>query len=227
MHPYGPLISDVWTDIHRIRHKKRRDEHPCQLPIPLLERLILMTTDEGDIILDPFVGTGTTAIAAKRLGRKYIAIDFGCGNGIFAIGSALLGAKETIGIDIDEEMIKLAERNAKKMNVRARFLKMDVQQFSEKCDVVIMNPPFGAQFANRGADKKFLEKAMETAGIVYSLHLKEGIEFIRKIVEKNNFSFSVIREYKFPIKASMPFHRRKIAYFDVALINARIKFAIQ
>ena len=75
MHPYGPLISDVWTDIHRIRHKKRRDEHPCQLPIPLLERLILMTTDEGDIVLDPFVGTGTTAIAAKRLGREYIAID--------------------------------------------------------------------------------------------------------------------------------------------------------
>lgn len=75
MHPLGPLISDVWTDIHRIRHKKRRDEHPCQLPIPLLERLILMTTDEGDVVLDPFVGTGTTAIAAKRLGRKYIAID--------------------------------------------------------------------------------------------------------------------------------------------------------
>lgn len=75
MHPYGPLISDVWKDIHRIKHKKRRDEHPCQLPIPLLERLILMTTDEGDIVLDPFVGTGTTAIAAKRLGRKYIAID--------------------------------------------------------------------------------------------------------------------------------------------------------
>jgi site-specific DNA-methyltransferase (adenine-specific) len=75
MHPYGPLISDVWKDIHRIKHKNRRDEHPCQLPIPLLERLILMTTDEGDIVLDPFVGTGTTAIAAKRLGRKYIAID--------------------------------------------------------------------------------------------------------------------------------------------------------
>jgi len=75
MHPYGPLISDVWTGIHRIRHKKRRDEHPCQLPIPLLERLILMSTDEGDIVLDPFVGTGTTVIAAKRLGRRYIAID--------------------------------------------------------------------------------------------------------------------------------------------------------
>lgn len=75
MHPFGPLVSDVWTDIHRIRHKKRRDEHPCQLPVHLLERLILMTTDENDIVLDPFVGAGTTAIAAKKLGRRYIAID--------------------------------------------------------------------------------------------------------------------------------------------------------
>lgn len=75
MHSFGSLLSDVWTDIHRIRHSKRRDEHPCQLPVPLLERLILMCTEEGDIVLDPFVGTGTTAIAAKRLGRTYVGID--------------------------------------------------------------------------------------------------------------------------------------------------------
>jgi site-specific DNA-methyltransferase (adenine-specific) len=75
LHPFGPIISDVWTDIHRIRHKKRRDEHPCQLPIHLLERLLLMSTDEGDIVFDPFIGTGTTAIAAKNLGRKFIGID--------------------------------------------------------------------------------------------------------------------------------------------------------
>ena len=75
MHQFGPLVSDVWTDIHRIRHKKRRDEHPCQLPIHLLERLLLFSSDEGDIVLDPFMGTGTTAIAAKKLGRKFIGID--------------------------------------------------------------------------------------------------------------------------------------------------------
>ncbi len=75
MHPFGPLCSDVWTDIHRIRHKKRRDAHPCQLPVPLLERLILMSTDEGDTVFDPFIGTGTTAVAAKRLGRHFIGID--------------------------------------------------------------------------------------------------------------------------------------------------------
>lgn len=75
MHPFGTIVSDVWTDIHRIRHKKRRDEHPCQLPEHLLERLILMTTEIGDVVLDPFIGTGTTAVTAKRLGRNYIGID--------------------------------------------------------------------------------------------------------------------------------------------------------
>lgn len=75
LHPFGPLVSDSWTDIHRIKHNKYRDEHPCQLPIHSLERLILMVTDENDIVLDPFVGTGTTVIAAKKLGRKYIGID--------------------------------------------------------------------------------------------------------------------------------------------------------
>ncbi len=75
INPLGTLLSDVWTDLHRIRHKNRRDEHPCQLPEPLLERLILMTTNEGDVILDPFIGAGTTALAAKRLGRHFIGID--------------------------------------------------------------------------------------------------------------------------------------------------------
>jgi site-specific DNA-methyltransferase (adenine-specific) len=75
LHPFGPLVADVWTDLHRIRHPKRRNAHPCQLPVPLLERIILMTTDEGDVVLDPFAGTGTSLVAAKRLGRRYIGIE--------------------------------------------------------------------------------------------------------------------------------------------------------
>ncbi len=75
LHPFGPLVSDVWTDIHRIKHNSKRDPHPCQLPLHLMDRLILLVTDENDIVLDPFSGTGTTAISAKRLGRKYIGFE--------------------------------------------------------------------------------------------------------------------------------------------------------
>lgn len=72
---FGPLCSDVWSDIHRIRHSKNRDKHPCQLPPHLLERIILMGTEVGDVILDPFLGTGTTALAAIRLDREFIGFE--------------------------------------------------------------------------------------------------------------------------------------------------------
>lgn len=75
IHPFGPLVSDVWNDIHRVKHGKYRDDHPCQLPVALLERMILLTTDEGDTVLDPFMGSGTTAVAAKKLGRNYVGFD--------------------------------------------------------------------------------------------------------------------------------------------------------
>lgn len=74
-HPFGSLLSDVWTDIYRLRHVSLRRAHPCQLPEHLMERIILMSSNVGDIILDPFSGTGTTAVAAKKLLRQFVAID--------------------------------------------------------------------------------------------------------------------------------------------------------
>ena len=75
-HAFGYQISDVWDDIHRIRHNCRRIEsHPCQLPVPLIERMILLTTDEGDVVFDLFTGSGSSCVAAKQLGRKYIGVE--------------------------------------------------------------------------------------------------------------------------------------------------------
>lgn len=75
-HPFGTQISDVWDDIHRVRHaSKRIAAHPCQLPVHLIERLILMSTDAGDIIVDPFCGGGSAAVAAKQMGRRYIGAE--------------------------------------------------------------------------------------------------------------------------------------------------------
>ena len=75
-HPFGYQISDVWDDIHRVRHSSKRiAQHPCQLPVHLIERLILMTTDPGDLVIDPFCGGGSGAVAAKQMGRNYIGAE--------------------------------------------------------------------------------------------------------------------------------------------------------
>lgn len=68
-------LSDIWYDVHRIKHKRDRDEHPCQLPVKLLERIIQLSSNPGDTVLDPFLGTGTTAVVAKKLGRHYVGLD--------------------------------------------------------------------------------------------------------------------------------------------------------
>jgi DNA modification methylase len=68
-------LSDVWFDVHRIKHKRDRDAHPCQLPEKLMERIVRLTTNKGDLVFDPFCGVGTTAIAASKLGRHFVVVD--------------------------------------------------------------------------------------------------------------------------------------------------------
>lgn len=68
-------LTDIWWDIHRIKHRRHRDYHPCQLPDALMERIIRLSTNPGDVVLDALAGTGTTAVVAAKLGRRYIAID--------------------------------------------------------------------------------------------------------------------------------------------------------
>lgn len=71
----GKQAKDVWESSLTKPSEKKQGKHPTQKPIEILEKLILASTDEGDLILDPFNGSGTTGIAATRLNRKYIGID--------------------------------------------------------------------------------------------------------------------------------------------------------
>lgn len=74
--PKGKIPDDVWK-ISRVAgtFKERVDGFPCQMPLALLERIVKVSSNRGDIVLDPFVGSGTTAVTSKKLGRKYIGID--------------------------------------------------------------------------------------------------------------------------------------------------------
>jgi len=71
----GVPLSDVW-DIPYLNPKaKERVGYPTQKPLLLLERIVKLCSNEGDIILDPFCGSGTTCVASKLLNRHYIGID--------------------------------------------------------------------------------------------------------------------------------------------------------
>lgn len=68
-------MKDVWETSLTKSSEKKCGKHPTQKPIELLEKIILSSTDENDLILDPFNGSGTTGIVANRLNRKYIGIE--------------------------------------------------------------------------------------------------------------------------------------------------------
>lgn len=68
-------ITDLWWDIHRLKHNSRRVDHPCQLPPALMRRLIALFTYADEVVLDPFNGAGTTTLCADVLGRRYIGIE--------------------------------------------------------------------------------------------------------------------------------------------------------
>ena len=71
----GKQMKDVWETSLTKPSEKKFGKHPTQKPIALLEKIILASTDENDLILDPFNGSGTTGIVADKLKRRYIGID--------------------------------------------------------------------------------------------------------------------------------------------------------
>jgi DNA modification methylase len=76
MNANGKHPDDTWQ-FKRIcgTHKERQRWHTCQMPKAVLERIIRVSSDPGDMVLDPFLGSGTTAVAAITLGRNVIGIE--------------------------------------------------------------------------------------------------------------------------------------------------------
>ena len=72
----GTPLTSNWSDISFIRGwSKERIGYPTQKPLALIERIIKASSNEGDIVLDPFAGCATACVAAEKLGRQWIGID--------------------------------------------------------------------------------------------------------------------------------------------------------
>ena len=91
----GTRLYDWFSDIQLVKNvSKEKTGHPCPIPVALMERIILLTTNEGDTVCDPFIGGGTTAIACLNTNRNFIGFE------IDPIYYDI--AKERVGICINE-----------------------------------------------------------------------------------------------------------------------------
>lgn len=78
MNPLGISLSDVWTDISPVRHRKYKARQGSnELPLRLMDRVIELSTNEGDTVLDPFGGSGTTYIVSEIKNRKWVGSEIG------------------------------------------------------------------------------------------------------------------------------------------------------
>jgi site-specific DNA-methyltransferase (adenine-specific) len=78
MNPRGVNLSDVWWDLAPVRHAKyKRRNGANELPLKLLDRVIEIATDPGDLVFDPFGGAGTTYVAAEIKGRRWLGVEIG------------------------------------------------------------------------------------------------------------------------------------------------------
>ncbi len=154
-------------------------------------------------------------------------LDLGCGTGIFAIGTALMGANSSIGVDIDDDSINLAQEVSNKLNLdNVDFIVSDIDDFSDgfNADTVFQNPPFGSQKnADRGQDLKFLKKAIEfNPDVIYSFHMASTEEFLLKHYDDNDLEITHLFRYKFPIPKIYEFHTKEQQLVDVIVIRARL-----
>ena len=128
-----------------------------------------------------------------------------------------MGAREVIGIDIDEKAIEVAEENAKRFGVEVELRACEIKDFIDECDTVLQNPPFGAQQPH--ADRPFLERALAISKVVYSLHLTKTREFIDREVRKLGAMITHTNRYEFEIKHTFEFHTKEKERFDVTMFR--------
>ena len=171
--------------------------------------------------------TTDAEIAAEVLWQAYmkgdigkVSVDLGSGPGMLGIGLLALGAQKVYFVDFDQRLMEIAKGNMAKVKSEynltgeAVFLWQDVHGFNQQVDLVVMNPPFGVKV--RHMDREFLKKAFEVGKVVYSFHKTESKKFLASFAKDNNFDITDVFDFNFPLKATMPFHSKRIKRISVS-----------
>lgn len=138
-------------------------------------------------------------LKARRHIRRRVVYDLGCGTGRFAIGAALLGAREVWGVDVDRQALTVAEANVKFVEEQTvhrlspiHWLCQDVTKLIAKCDTVVQFPPFG-----KGVP--FFAKALEMSRVVYSVHKHHPrtLARLRDVASRHRAAIRFSEEFSF------------------------------
>ena len=158
-------------------------------------------------------------------------LDLGCGNGILGIACLLLGAKFVLEVDVDSESLEVAEQNAMDLGFSSKeilFTQQDVRSFSmenldvleskERFDTAVINPPFGSR-GQVGIDTIFVQKALENAYIVYSMHKYSTRDFWLRKKRQWGVDITPTALLSFNIDRSFKFHEEKSCDLQVEIIQ--------
>jgi len=150
--------------------------------------------------------------------------DLGCGTGILGIGALALGAQHVVFIEIDSgvfptlmENLKILEDDTEETFSNYELIHGNIINYHHHVDLVLQNPPFGTQ--EKHADTLFLQKALDLAPVIYSIHKTSTEEFLLDYISRNNAKVIGVQRYDFPLKATMAHHTKKIERIAVSCLK--------
>ncbi len=178
----GVPLSDVWEIPFLNPKAKERTGYPTQKPVELLEQIINISTDEEDIVLDPFCGSGTTLVAAKLLNRKYIGIDINpaaielCKNRLEQPVKT-----QSILLKLGQEAYKT--KTEKELSILQQF-DCDIVQRNRGIDAILKKYYMGFPVAIK--IQKEDETIQQAISLLHNAGLKRNCSFLILITQKND-----------------------------------------
>ncbi len=189
----GKPVQNIWTDIRMTKTGRERLGYPTQKPEALLERVIKASSNEGDVVLDPFCGCGTTVAAAQRLNRRWIGIDITH----LAVTLIKYRLRDTFGDEVDYQVIG----EPASISGAMALAKENPYQFQWwALGLVGARPVEEKKGADRGIDGRLYfhdeARAGKTKQIIFSVkagHVSVShIRYLRGVVERENAQIGVL-----------------------------------
>lgn len=156
-----------------------------------------------------------------------VVADLGCGCGMLAIGTVMMGASIAFGFDIDSDALQICQENLEELEVPSieliqtdiKLLGGDQSKFHKFFDTVVLNPPFGTKH-NHGSDMEFLKVALDISKTaVYSLHKTATRSHITKKAADWGVKMQVLAQLRYDLPSTYKFHKKKSIDIEVDFIR--------